>query len=290
MSHALDGCRAKLARAEEHLDALSADIKSTLEADAYTFRTEFDEADQSTVAFLKEPQQLPVEWGVRLGDVIHNTRSALDHLVHQLVLLDSGTPHDAHQFPIVDGPNDWIRRVQKSPKGRRGLLDFVDPAHVATIQALQPYVPATGLPRLALLRDFSNVDKHRVIHAARTIFTDTPTITAHLALPTTISDIRALPPDTPIEDGTEIVRFRSHTDIVFPQAPAGQATGIWIPAPVQDLTVIGPPDNSEMNVDIKLPAATVFGAPGVAYSRGREFRHAIADARRILESFAAVFP
>jgi hypothetical protein len=56
-------------------------------------------------------------------------------------------------------------------------------SHVARIEALQPYVATTGVPRLAVLRDFSNVDKHRLIHAARTVVTETPEISARLSVP-----------------------------------------------------------------------------------------------------------
>jgi hypothetical protein len=290
--HQLDGCRAKLDWAERHLDALSAEIKSFMERDAYALPTEFDEADKSTVVRFKESRELPATWGLAIGDVIQNTRSALDHLVYQLVLLANFTPHDVHQFPILDQPQDWVRRVQKPPKGRRGLLDGIDPTHVASIQALQPYVSTTGLPRLAILRDFSNIDKHRVIHAARTIFTQTPKLTAQLTIPSTLTDIRTLQPGTPIDDGTEIARFRAHTDLRFPSAsriqPQGRG-GIWTPGEMPMLNIDGAPEDAQMKVDAKLRVTTVFGAPGVTYTRGREFRHALADVRTVVESFAPAF-
>ena len=291
MGQSLDGCRAKLNWAEKHLNALSGEIKTFMERDVYALPTEFDEADKSTVVRFKEAQELPVAWGLAIGDVIQNTRSALDHLVYQLVLLANVTPTDVHQFPILDDPKDWIRRVQKPPKGRRGLLDGINAAYVASIETLQPYVPTTGLPRLAILRDFSNTDKHRVIHAARTVFTQTPKLTAQLTIPSAITDLQAVKPGTPIEDGTEIARFRAHTDLRFPASTGihPQNSGIWTPGQVPMLKVESAPENAEMNVDAKLHVTTVFGAQEVTYTRAREFRHAIADVRRIVESFAAAF-
>ncbi len=172
MSHPLDGCRAKLDRAEQHLDALNAEIKPFMERDKQTFVTDFDHADNSVVVRYKETQQIPISWGVALGDFVHNTRSALDHLVHQLVLLAGATPHGTHQFPILDHPNDWIGKVENPPQvGKKGQLDFICTGQVAVIKALQPYEPATGLPRLLTLRRFSNTDKHRLIHAARATLT-----------------------------------------------------------------------------------------------------------------------
>lgn len=290
MSNPLDGCRSKLDWSEKHLNALSAEIRTFLEGDAYTLPTQFDEADKSTTVIFKESEPLPESWGLALGDVIHNARSALDHLVYQLVLLAGGVHHDAHQFPILDKPQDWVRRVQKPPKGRRGLLDFIDPTHITSIKLLQPYEPATGLPRLGVLRDFSNIDKHRLIHAARTVFTDTPALSAHLAVPATISDVRPLEPGTPIEDGTEILRFRSHTDLVIPQhQTGGPASSLWLPESTGRETVWGNPQNSTMNVEVKLPVTSVFGAPGITYTRLAEFRSTITELRFIVESFAPAF-
>jgi hypothetical protein len=287
---ALDGCRAKLDWAEKHLDALSAEMKTWFEGDSYTLRTEFDEPDESSVVFFEPIKEIPIHWGLALGDVVHNARSALDHLVYQLVLLANSVPHDAHQFPVLDQPEDWKRRVQKPPKGRRGLLDFIDPTHVATIQGLQPYVPATGLPRLKVLREFSNTDKHRVIHAARGVFTEDPGITSQLRIPMTITDVRTFTPGTPIEGGAEIARFRSHTELAFPPAQSKAPTSaLWFPGK-QEGGGFGNPLNSQVHVDMKLKVTTVFGIPGTAYTSTAEFRSAIHDVRAVIASFDPAFP
>lgn len=276
MAHPLDGCRAKLDWAEKHMNALSEVIETFVQSDMQTFRTEFDELDQSHVMVFEETEKIPVDWGLALGDVVHNTRSALDHLVYQLVLLAEATPHKSHQFPIVDHPNDWEGKVVKPlQQKRRGQLDFIDPTQVAIIQSLQPYVPASGVPRLAMLRRFSNTDKHRLIHAARASVTASPDITAVLSFPSTITDLRFPKPGTSVEDGAELARFRSHTDLAIPPAAADGT----IPTPA----------NAEMNVEAQFNMTTVFGEPGAEDTRGREFRNAISDVRVIVERFAADF-
>jgi hypothetical protein len=273
---ALNGCRAKLDWAEKNLDALSEEMRVFFEDDPQGFVTEFDEPDNAHVVFFKQAKEIPIEWGVALGDIIHDVRSALDHLVYQLVLLASATPHRRHQFPILDHPNDWKGKVEKPPKkGKEGLLDFIDPSHVAFIESLQPYQPTTGLPRLQVLSRFSNTDKHRLIHAVRATFTASPEITAFLSLPSAITDVRAQTPGTPIEDGAEVARFRSHTDIQFPRLPDGS----W-----------GHPANSHMNVEAKFPVSTVFGEPGAEYARTKEFRLLIEDVREIIKRFGPEFP
>ena len=277
MPHALDGCRAKLDRAEQHLDALSAEIKKFVEAKTYEFVSEFSPVDQKTmVVTLKELRQIPLVWGVAVGDVVHNTRSSLDHLVYQLALLAGGKPHNRHQFPIFDHPNEWQPNVVQSPQqGKRGQLDFIDAVHVTSIERLQPYQPVTGKPRLAMLRRFSNTDKHRLIHGARASVSGTPQIAANLTIPSKITDLIAPAPGTPLEGGTQVARFRLHTDIEIQIDPV---LGMHNPA------------NSEMNVDAKLPTTVVFGPPGSEDTRVSDFRDAIGNVREIVESFASVFP
>ena len=163
------------------------------------------------------------------------------------------------------------------------------PSHVATIQGLQPYVPVTGLPRLSVLRDFSNIDKHRLIHAARTVFSATPAITSRLTIPSTVTNVQTFAPGTPIEDGAEIARFQSHTDLVMqPAEDTASKPAIWLPG-VESTPEWRYPKNAQMDVNMELVLASVFGAPGVTYTRAREFRNAIADTRGIIDRFNPEF-
>lgn len=110
-------------------------------------------------------------WGVIFGDAIHNLRSALDHLVWQLVLLNGKTPSGANQFPICDtGANYWSagwKDGKKTPSTREWRLEGVSDAHKALIDEMQPYrtrVPPRTTRALSALRDLSNYDKHRLVH------------------------------------------------------------------------------------------------------------------------------
>jgi hypothetical protein len=115
-----------------------------------------------------------LEVALRVGDVINNLRSALDHLVMQLSLLHKGTitrEQACHiEFPISYScrsfDKDWKR-----------CCLYVSSAQRATFEKFQPYDSrtSTGSPDtyvgpwihpLRLLRELSNEDKHRVIVAA----------------------------------------------------------------------------------------------------------------------------
>jgi len=107
---------------------------------------------------------VPMSTAVRLGEACYNLRCALDYFIFALARLDSGSEQPRSQFPIEDTAKDFAYRQ------RRGWLNGINRAHVAMIEALQPY---RGCEWSAALRDMSNVDKHRsfvdlrCIHAIR---------------------------------------------------------------------------------------------------------------------------
>jgi hypothetical protein len=120
---------------------------------------------------LRKPLDDLLLWGVIFGDAVHNLRSALDHLVWQLVRLNNKNPSGANQFPICDtGTNYWSvgwRNGKKTSSTRERCLGGVSDAHKALIDEMQPYrtrIPPRASHALSTLRDLSNHDKHRLIH------------------------------------------------------------------------------------------------------------------------------
>lgn len=100
------------------------------------------------------------------GDVIHNLRSALDHLAWAMACeFAGGEPRDPTgvQFPIRDTPVTFadVRRVRTQ----------LAPEHWQFLERFQPYHGVDGRSdswhgrykhQLSLLRDLSNDDKHRL--------------------------------------------------------------------------------------------------------------------------------
>lgn len=174
----LEGCREKQRRGMKHLHDLDSAIAEWIgepgvDPKPYRISGEFrlDSREYVFTGQLLKPLDDPLLWGVMLGDAIHNLRSALDHLVWQLVMLNGKKPSGANQFPICDtGATYWstgCKDGKKTRSTREWRLEGVSDAHKTLIDELQPYrtrIPPGAIGALSALRDFSNHDKHRLIH------------------------------------------------------------------------------------------------------------------------------
>jgi hypothetical protein len=157
---AMAGLDAKLARARELIPLLQSEIDDYYASDPVRLRLEHREDPKRMEAVVESVHQPPLRLGVLMGEFVHNLRSTLDHLAWQLALTKTRTPHDKLQFPILDRkPSEaaWRSRVGDQ-------LRCVPPEAVQQIWDLQPFHserPETNA--LAIVRELSNEDKHRVI-------------------------------------------------------------------------------------------------------------------------------
>ncbi len=107
-------------------------------------------------------------WGVLLGDAIHNLRSALDHVIWQLVVLNGEEPGAHNQWPLCRSREGYLKPRKKGGVSvRETFLRGVAKDARAIIDRLQPYRAGPDLDRhfLSSLAPLSNADKHRVIQA-----------------------------------------------------------------------------------------------------------------------------
>lgn len=206
MSQALDSCYAKLRQAEGHAQTLHGEIRAFQESGGLRIGHEADPQSSNYIFYVKEVKEPPVlDWGCRMGDVLHNLHSALDHLAWQLAAFGLGrepTKEEAKSIscPIALTSNDF---------NSLAIIKILDPSHLATLRGLQPYQRgnrkrAEGHP-LAIIKELSNIDKHRLVHIS------------HMALkafpfkPPTAKDYeitRIVTPsgDVPLKDGQELAR------------------------------------------------------------------------------------
>jgi hypothetical protein len=164
---ALEGVWLKLDRAEQTIEEVYEAIVAYIDEENYTVVGQFY-ADTSEYVLRGKVTKPTGEIGVIAGDVVHNLRSALDHLAWQLALLNTATPNDRTQFPIAISPGEFGSKMGQK------MIGDLSSEHRARIESFQPYHGTNKAWTPLALRDLrvlSNTDKHRVINAtaAKTI-------------------------------------------------------------------------------------------------------------------------
>ena len=160
MPHPLDGCRAKLARAQETLDALDREVTKYLSQDPALFRLEkqhrSDGLEYALVAY-GDPNP-PLRFSVITGEIVHHMRSSLDHLVHALVVRKGEKPTSQHQFPICTTEKAFKQACE------RGQIKGVGATARKLIQSVQPFTtPTPDDTILFVVSQYDNADKHRLL-------------------------------------------------------------------------------------------------------------------------------
>jgi hypothetical protein len=183
MDHPLDGARLKIIRAQEHLESLKAEIGMYLheqphevhsQPDMHVHRNEpaaalaayYAQGSQQHVLPHIDPGVPPLRLSAIIGDVVTNSRAALDYTMCEL----------AQRFfanPPVDITDFNDRRITAFPidprsKGQplQSRLDAlakrgVPTAPIDEIKAVQP--DSAGHESLGWLHELVNRDKHRML-------------------------------------------------------------------------------------------------------------------------------
>jgi hypothetical protein len=81
----LDEVRRLAVRAWNQLDALKTDITAFLDERPYTLQVKFNGQTQRLTVQVHVQKSPDPMWSIRIGEIIHNFRSALDHIVWELV-------------------------------------------------------------------------------------------------------------------------------------------------------------------------------------------------------------
>jgi hypothetical protein len=159
----LSGSRQKLARAVKHTETLNREIPASIEQrDPYSIHCDFDE-QTGVLRVLLRPQAADLRFSVILGELVHDLRSALDHIVATLVLASNATLTKKHQFPIESDETrfDRLCGTASSPLGQLKGIKY----GFSDIRDVQPFhlKPDPDHAGLALLNRLSNSDKHRTV-------------------------------------------------------------------------------------------------------------------------------
>ncbi len=144
----------------------------------YEVVRDFDSEANQHVVQVKVRERPPHKWSPIIGDIVHNMRSALDHLAWQLVIRNECTPSSKTQFPILSKDPFECNAYAKTKHWKNALdrwntqTEGMNPFDIAFLKELQPYQRTydTASHPLDRLRELSNRDKHRELHFATSAF------------------------------------------------------------------------------------------------------------------------
>jgi len=193
--HPLDQIRRKLSRADEHLAALDELIEDFIGLNPYRPFVDMDmQAQQSLIRVKIHERPDVLEWGVLIGEVLYQLRTALDHIAWRL----GGDPPPnpgSSEFPIALCEH-WYRR-----KGIQKIVG-VPERPKAIIEELQPYHRGKRAESHALwvLHRLHADDKHKLLHITGAVIDGVAYFTAEAPIGDDFSGVQF----GPFEDGAII--------------------------------------------------------------------------------------
>jgi hypothetical protein len=157
----LDGTRLKIIRAKEQIEAFYREVDLFWQSEPKPCEIiQKSDSKKPNYAFVFQINELPPrKWGVIVGEITYNLRSALDHLAWQLALLTTQNPSRKTEFPIFNDASKF-----NNPRGQAKLQHIPIDAQTI-IESLQPYHSGNWPPVECLwwLHEINRVDKHREI-------------------------------------------------------------------------------------------------------------------------------
>jgi hypothetical protein len=232
----------KLEWAQTHLDAFNKAAKAWFEGGRYGFRRNYNVDTGEQVTTLCGPTELPPDWSLMIGDVIHNMRSSLDTIAYSLVRASIYGPLEGDierkiQFPLF---KDRGKTGDRFNVFWAKYMPAVPPQAHAIIEQLQPYHGAgpTELHMLGALDDLSNVDKHRhlllTVGITSTMNTDVRSVRGTRIISTDLSLING-----PFVDGQVIARVMlDKKSSAEPEAEVRGDFAVKVAFPQPDPTIV----------------------------------------------------
>jgi hypothetical protein len=173
----------KLDRCEEHRmvlhDEVSAYIQRTINGETYEVIQEQNAKESQYLSRIRIIEPVPtIRWGVLLGDLVHQGRSALDVLIEQLTVNETGHALEDTAFPVSRVGRSLkksafdmglVRRAKSKHFGEpvrgsgRYMIRGLPRGARHIVERLQPYHrKAEFRASLLGLHELWNIDKHRV--------------------------------------------------------------------------------------------------------------------------------
>lgn len=171
--YGLEGVWAKFRGATANMERLTAAVAGYLNMPPYRLqRVDEGEWERVTGRVIIPP---PLAIGVTFGDVLHCLDSALDQTAWAFARTVSDPPHKRTEWPSYGSAGYFEER-------RKDALRDVPREVLAVLADLQPYasndIGADIGQQLAVMRELSNEDKHRVVPVA-TLFVAPQAVAFH---------------------------------------------------------------------------------------------------------------
>lgn len=202
----------KIDQATKHLSNLKKEVNAFLSRKPFIVVTE--EASSGDLVYrIRIQAPIPVRWSADIGDLLHNLRSALDHLAWELVLANGQQPTRDTSFPISDDEPSFKDNLQKQLHGASA-------AARTAVENLKPY-KGGGSDDLWRIHTLNLIDKHRMIVLAGASYQKVPfqmTQPEKLGRPEVEAPPFTLRPadrQFPLKDGAEIFRLKAATKDSF---------------------------------------------------------------------------
>jgi hypothetical protein len=154
----LDGVDRKIEWAYKHLRDLDSEIGIFKGTNPYEIVPKRDPQDPKKVLYIfTKPKVIPESIALRCGDVVHNLRSALDHLACAAVERNGGKVTNQTAFPISRERPPTPAKYKTDVGGRvKGASKSV----ISLFEKLEPYFGGADEP-LRILDYLDVTDKHR---------------------------------------------------------------------------------------------------------------------------------
>jgi hypothetical protein len=174
------------------------------------------ETGEGIIVAAEIPKLPQYEWGVLIGDAVHNIRSALDHVVWELSVEQSGpTPDPINhkwkriRYPIIGDSTKYSareRRGEPAPDSGIRCTWAIRRDLDALIKKTQPFTSGKHFKKhpLFVLEELWNADKHRTLHLA------TYGAQVRVTAPGAQIKLRKVFKGGHLENGTELYRFSVH--------------------------------------------------------------------------------
>jgi len=150
------GAKLKVKRANEHIAHLEAVLNSLVPTDFYRRDVRRDTDSGNYILEIRCIADPPDTIALIIGDAVHNLRSALDHVMWELVSRSGITPEQNLYFPIRK-TQEKFKEAIKDPQIQAIGADILD----LICNVIKPY--PTGNDLLCALAQLDITDKHKLL-------------------------------------------------------------------------------------------------------------------------------